>query len=257
MAEEVQKQEVSNSEVLPEGLAQEQAELAAQNVDRIEQEIADENAADGGEEYNGEYGHDWSNIQNVCDQYDIPAEWANQVFNEEYRNYEQSLNLNPEQADQMRITRLVEAAKYAKDTQEMGQQEYIQNEEANNRYHEEQLAKFFPNMSLDQLADKIYMHNLGAADNLRIDPNQDSYEVINLKMMTGAAPAPNSAYASPAVAFNSRIDNLLTKHGLDMNVSDEQWHRDLGKVKSESPGEFAVLAKTRKQYHNSLVSNNR
>ena len=257
MTEEVQNNQVENNEVLPEGLAQEQADLAAQNVNRLEQEIADENAYDDGEEYNGEYGHDWGNIQNVCDEHNIPAEWANQVFNEQYRLYEQSLNLSPEQADQMRITRLVEAAHHAKQTQEMSEQEYIQNQEANNRYHEEELAKYFPNMSLDQLADKIYMHNLGAADNLRIDPNQDSYEVINLKMMTGAAPAPNSAYASPAVAFNSRIDNLLTKHGLDMNVSDDQWHRDLSKVKSESPGEFAVLAKTRKQYHNSLVNNTR
>ena len=257
MTEEVQNNQVENNEVLPEGLAQEQAEVASQNVNRLEQEIADENAGDEGEEYNGEYGHDWGNIQAVCDEHNIPADWANQVFNEEYRNYEQSLNLNPEQADKMRMTRLVEAAHQAKQSQEMGQQAAVRSEEANNQYHAEELEKHFPNMTLEQLADKIYIHNLGAADSLVINPDLDTYEVQKLKMMTGAAPAPNSAYASKAVEFNSQVDHLLTKHGLDMNVSDEQWHKDLGKVKGESPGEFAVLAKVRKQYHHSLVRNQR
>ena len=241
-----------NTNTLPDGLAQEQAELAHARAETAEAELAnhyeydDEGEVDA---YFEQYGHDWDNINAMCDHYGVPQEFADSIFTPDYIRYEKEMGFDEAQANRARVVALgqaIESYKY-------NQNEMIQNQQSMEYYHAEQLATHFGDMSMDQLADKIYTHNLGAEGNLRVDPDVDSYETIKLKMMTGAAPSPNSAYASKGVEFNSQIDSLLTKHGLDLNASDEKWHEGIMRVMRDNPKEFDVLEKVRGKYYGSLA----
>ena len=242
--------EETNTTVMPEGLAEEKAQVAHAKVAVAEAE--QETQVDDIEEENAEYemyGHSWDNLQAVCDRYNIDADFANQVFNPEYIEYEKKMAFSPEQADMMRIQTLGRAIQ----NYQYNQNEQVQHQQSMEHYHAEQLQTHFGDLSMEQLADKIFTHNLGAEGNLRVDPNVDSYETIKLKMMTGAAPSPNSAYASRGVEFNSQIDGLLQKHGMDLNASDEEWHAGIMKVMRESPKEFDALERVRSKYYGSLA----
>ena len=254
MAQENTPNQETNTEVLPEGLAQERADIAAAAVKEAEEEyatnaddIAEENAA-----YD-DYGHSWDNINAVCEHYDIDENFANQVFNPQYIQYEKDMGFTPEQADKMRIQVLGQAIQ----RQRNNENDTRQYDESMDYWHATERQKHFGNMTDEQFTDKVYIHNLGLEANsdmrINLEAGGDSYEVIKLKMMHGAAPSPNSAYASKGVEFNSQVDNVLRKHGLDLNASDEEWHNGIMAILDDHPKEFDLLSNIRKKYYGSLA----